>query len=148
MEDPAKTLITQLQNDWSLTGDLDKSKITFRRGEPFDLTTRFTKRKISIEATKLTNPIRKRTLATSEHHEVVSINVWMLIHPKTEEKITSLMDDRQSIIDEIRRIIEASQRSLTDIKFSFLTVERHLDNFEDEPPVLHTVCEVECQYVT
>lgn len=150
MQDVEKTIVDAFQTYWTLeTSDfVKKENINFRRGEPVNLTTRFSQRPISIEVGKLTNPRLKRTLARSHNREIVSAHIWILIRPKTDEAIAQLKDYRQEIIDEIRRIIHDYQLSLKDIKLGKILVERHLDQIEVEPPVLHTDIEVECRYAS
>ena len=146
MQEVTKTLIEQLETDWNLSESLHKQKITFRRGEPPDLATRFVPNSVSIEALKFTTPIVKRTSARSRFNEIISLNMWMIIEPKTQDAINDLLDERQKIVDEIRRIVKLRQRTMTNIRFSYLTTERYMDEYEAEPPVLRMNVLILCTY--
>jgi len=149
MQDLTKTLKELLEDNWTLkTSRTKKAKVTFRRGEPFDLATRFSENKISIEVCRLTNPVVKRTLNTDVNNEIVPINLWIQIKPKTEKHVQNLLDDRQTIIDHVRSIIKTNQRAITDVKLGYRRTERHLDDYESEPPVLRTVFEIICKHLS
>lgn len=148
MTDLTKTIADLLETNWALTGDNHKDKITFRRGEPFDLTTRFRKTNVSIEICKLTNPVTKRTLATEIENEIVPIHIHMLVRPQSEEAIASLLDNRDSIVKHIRAIIKSNQQSISGYKLISRRTERHVDEYDSEPPVLHTIIEIVCKSIT
>jgi len=151
MQSPDKTIYEQLQTDWTVssTQSTNKSKVTWRRGEPTDLTGRFVKRKISIEVGQLVDAgnVRPRRLEKHKHRELVPIHVWMDIKPYNDDSIVKLKDTRQEIIDEIRRIIKLRQRSLTNISYAEIGAARFLDDITEEH-VLHWMCEVSCSYET
>lgn len=147
MQEASKTLLAALEDNWALTPKATKKvSISFRRGEPFDLTTRFTKNKISIEVGKLTRPITKRTLARSVSNEVLPISVWLLVRPKTESQKNSLLDRRQTLEDEIERILLATQKTLADVRFSKVGNVRYIDLLDDDPPTLRVVIDTVCTY--
>ena len=148
MQDVAKTIIEQLETDWNLTDTLAKAQVTFRRDEPANLSTRFMPKKISIETAKFTVPYRKRTLNRSEVNEIVTLTVWFLVAPKTDAQITVINDKKQEVIDEIRRIIKLRQRSMTDIRLSFASQERHINSLDDESPNMRVIISIKCKYYT
>lgn len=146
MQEITKTLITQLQTDWNLAGDIAKEHITFRRGEPANLSNRFMPNKISIEAKKIMTAARKRSLARSKFTEPIPISIWQLIQPKTDANIATLLDERQQIIDEIRRIIKLRQTSMSGIALSYQQNERYLDDYDGLPPTLRVIITILCTY--
>jgi len=139
MQEVTKTLIERLTTDWALSGKGNQTNITFRRGEPADLTARFVPKKISIEALKTGTPVEKRTLKRSVFKELVALHIWQLVEPKYKDRIDDLYDLRQEVIDEIRRIIKLRQSTMTNIRFSYLSHEHYRDEVDAEPPVLHLI---------
>ena len=139
MQEVTKTVLALLENNWTLTGDLNKTKIIFRRGEPDNLQTRFAERNISIEVVKSVRPIKKRVLKRSESFEMFNINLWLLVKPLSDKRINTLSDARQSMEDLIEDIILANQRSATNIKFIKPSNVIYPDNLKEEPPVLRAV---------
>jgi len=146
VQEITKTLVEVLQSNWNLTGSVAKDNITFRRGEPFDLTTRFVNNKITIEIDKMTRPITKRTLARSMSREIATITMWFLMQPVTEDRKDEVKDQCQQIEDEIERIIKLKQRLLTDIKFAKVGNVRYIPRYDEDPPTLRAIMNVSCQY--
>ena len=147
MQEPTKTIVELLQNNWNDDCGVAKSTIQFRRGEPLNLLDRFRQREITVEVCKLTKPTEQRTISSVKVTEIVAVNVWMIIRPKSDEQIATLLDKRQVIEDEIERILLANNRSATNINFVMLDDTRYMDDYESEPPVLHAVKHVACIYV-
>jgi len=146
VQEVTKTLKAILESEWNLTGSVAKTEITFRRGEPFDLTTRFVNNKINIEIDKMTRPITKRTLARSMSREIATVTAWFLMQPMTDERKDEVKDQCQQIEDEIERIIKLKQRALTDIKFAKVGNVRYLPRYDEDPPTLRAIMNVLCQY--
>jgi len=146
VQEVTKTLETCLQTNWNLTGSVAKTEITFRRGEPFDLTTRFVNNKINIEVDKMTRPITKRVLARAISREIATITVWFLMQPVTEDRKDEVKDQCQQIEDEIERIIKAQQRSMTDIRFAKAANVRYIPRYDEDPPTLRAIINISCQY--
>lgn len=147
LQDPTKTIVDALEDNWGEVQGIPKNYINFVRHEPLDLETRFAKgHRVSIEVRPITEPISKRSLARQTHKEVVGINVWVDISPITEKEKVATMDIRQKLKDEIDRILKLVQATLTDIRFAFPRSWQPIDNLGggDEKPYLRSLRYVVC----
>lgn len=147
MNDPAQSLKTLIESNWTLTSP-NADDITFRVGEPINLAERFLKRDISIEFHRLRAISQPRNKARTIIRELTPIHVWIRIKPATENGKTTAQSTRQTIIDHIKSIIKENAESATDIKYMYQGGDQHPDELGKEPPVLHSVINVVCLYWT
>lgn len=151
MDEPTKTVKEALEDNWAgsdITLEPRKGDITFLRGHPPDLTARYRKGRISIEVYNLSKPAEQRSVGLVTFRHIVAVDIWQSIHPQTEERIDTLLNERQNIEDEIERIILLKNSLLTNINFAAIGGTLYQDEYMGDPPSLHAVKQVECLYYT
>lgn len=145
MQDPVKTIMDLIEAGWELTdAGLKKADITWRQGDPEDLTTRFMAKKISAEFSFMTIPKDKRSLIRSRARAIVTADFWMLVTP--EKTSDDMYEDRRKVIDEFEEIVAANERIATDLDLVYTVAIRNLDRERDR--IVRTQFELVCLYQT
>jgi hypothetical protein len=121
---------------------MGEKKIRFLIGEPINLQERFYLCDISVEIHKSATPVIHQTQAKTHYREVLQVQIWMNPQPKTDAEKEDAFVLRQSVIQNIREIVQANRKAVPDIRFMYRGGEVHLD----PAPYLQTIMNVHCSY--
>jgi hypothetical protein len=125
-------LLDKIQRNWTLTGRTGSGEITWRVGEPEDLTRRFTKHPVSIEITPLTAIHIKRSRGRAKIRDLINLDVWILLEPYDEAEIESMRETMEDITDEIDNVVAEQQDDFTGFEFVYVQSKRQIDSLEQQ----------------
>ena len=146
MDDPVKTLLALLYDNWTLTDELDAESVAFRTEEPLKPDTRFVTKNISIEIKGVASGATPKNTQRTVFREIVSIDVWVRLTPATEEGKETALDNKRALIEHIRSIIKAHAHRESGIDFKYFGGDKTLNGLGEEPPFLRSIVNVVCIY--